>query len=344
MTDQISKRERYLLTVKGEETDRPPVWIMRQAGRYMPQFQELRKQYSFRDFCLNPEVAVAATLMPLEALDVDILIIFNDILIPLDAMGLKVEFPTGGPRILNPIRKFSDLTRFAPAAFPDPPVAHSLRLLKKMTGPEVPVLGFCGAPFTMAVYAIEGGASKNHAEIKKMMFRHPDLLEEVLVRLTDTTAAYLISQIVEGAADGVQIFESWGSILAMDHAYEEFAARWQRKLIGRVRKACPGVPIHLYVRGSSARLSSMDASGADVLSVDWSTPLRVARAATHRAIQGNLDPIVMAVESAVEREFARMIDGFDWRRGWIANLGHGITPDGNVIAAKRFVDCVKALA
>jgi uroporphyrinogen decarboxylase len=340
----ISRKERFLLTVRREETDRPPVWIMRQAGRYLPSYMALRERFSFRDFCLKPEVAAEATLQPIEQLDSDIAIIFNDILIPLEQMGIGVEFPNGGPQIAAPIRTEADLARFNACAFTDPPVAHSLREFKRRAGPDVPVLGFCGGPFTLAVYAVEGKMSKDQHAIKELMYRSPALLHEILDRITETAGNYLVAQIESGRADGVQVFESWGGILPMPHDYEDFAAAYQRRLIGRIKSACPGVPVILYIRGGAGKIASAEQSGADVLGLDWMTSLADARSQTALALQGNLDPMVLVDEGAVEREFARMLEGFDWRRGWIANLGHGITPQASPAAAKRFVDCVKQLA
>ncbi|MBI5154200.1 uroporphyrinogen decarboxylase [Candidatus Poribacteria bacterium] len=342
-TTTLSKTERYRLTVAGEETDRPPVWIMRQAGRYMPEYMKLRDCYSFREMCLNPEASVAATLLPLELLDIDILIIFNDILIPLEAMGVPVDFPGGGPVIGKPVAGAEDLEWFQAAAFSDPPVSQALRLLKTRTSSLTPVLGFAGAPFTLAAYAVEGKMSKNQHQIKELMFRDPKTLHEILNRITETAANYLISQIDEGQADGVQLFESWGGILAPPGHYEEFAAQYQRRLIRRVRETCPGTPIHLYVKGCGPFLEAMAESGADVISIDWTVSLSEARRRVKQTLQGNLDPAAVHVAECVERETMRMLEGFDWRRGWIANLGHGIQPQATMEGARAFVGAVQRL-
>lgn len=343
-TTELSRHERFHLTVRGEETDRPPIWIMRQAGRYMPEYRALRSQYGFRDFCLNPEVAAAATLLPMQILDIDLFIIFNDILIPLEAMGLEVEFPEGGPRIKAPIRTVADLERFHAARFSNPVVAESIRLVSERSRRAAPILGFCGAPFTLAAYAVEGRMSKDQGEIRRMMAEQPALLHEILERLAETAANYLIAQVADGGADGVQVFESWGSILPMPHDYDTFGTQYQRRVIERFKAACPGVPVILYVRGSSGKITAMEATGADILGVDQYTSLSDARRQTSRCLQGNLDPIHMVVPGSTEAAVARMLEGFDWRRGWIANLGHGITPDGTVEAAKTFVRCIKRLA
>ena len=284
-------------------------------------------------------------MLPLRLLDADILIIFNDILIPLEEMGLRVEFPEGGPTITNPVRSEADLKHFrAVPSFADPPVARSLRRLRERAGPDVPVLGFCGSPFTLALYASEGKVSRNHQYLKRLMYTNPAVLHEMLDRIADTAAGYLIAQVEKGGAHGVQVFESWGGSLPVPSLYEEFAAQYQRKVIQKFKAACPETPVHLFVRWSSGKMESMDKSGADVLSVDWSITLAEARQATGLALQGNLDSMVMMAPEAVEREVRRMVEGFDWRRGWIANLGHGITPEGKPEAAKKFVECIHNLA
>jgi uroporphyrinogen decarboxylase len=342
-TPVLSKRERFILTANGQETDRPPVWIMRQAGRYMPQYQALRERYGFRDLCVNPEAAVAASLLPLELLDIDILIIFNDILIPLEEMGLTVDFPGGGPQIMDPPRDESALDRFRAVTFDDPPVCQGIRLLRQKTDDQLAVLGFAGSPFTLLGYAVEGKLSRNAQEIRGLMLREPALVHEMLRRLTDTVVNYLVAQVESGGAAGVQVFESLGNILS-PWEYEEFATRYTREVIARFQAACPGVPVILFSRGSSTYLELMESTGADVLSIDWTMQLADARRRTSKPLQGNLDPLVMTVPGSVEEQFARMLEGFDWRRGWIANLGHGIIPQASVEAAQRFVKCVQNLA
>lgn len=339
----LTKTERYRLTVSSQETDRPPIWIMRQAGRYMPEYMALRDRYSFRDLCRNPEASAAATLLPLDILDIDIMIVFNDILTPLEEMGLAVEFPNGGPQIVRPLRAEADLERFRAARFTDPEVAQALRLIKQRAGAQVPILGFAGAPFTLATYAVEGRMSKNQDGIKRLLFEQPRLLHEILGRLTETVISYLVAQVEAGGADGLQLFESHGNILT-PHAYAEFAAPYQKRVIAAVKQACPEVPIHLFARGSGPLLESMAQSGADVVSIDWTVSLAEARRRVALPLQGNLDPMVLLVPEALEREVSAMIEGFDGRRGWIANLGHGITPEASVSAARQFVRLVQAMA
>ena len=340
----ISKKERYLLAVRGEEVDCPPAWIMRQAGRYDPGYQALRERYSFRDLCTIPEACAAASILPLRKLDVDVLIVFNDILIPLEAMGLRVEFPDSGPVIGNPPRRESDLDNFTAAQFDQPAVTACIRQLKVEAGEQVPVIGFAGAPFTLVSYAVEGKMSRNLDAIKQLMFGEPALLHEMLERVTSTAAAYLVAQIEQGGADGVQIFESQASTVAPAE-YEVFAAAYQRKLIARVRAACPETPITLYAKGSAPVLKSMAASGADVVSIDWTHTLANAReiVGPDVTLQGNMDPGALLVPDSVEAVVRQMVEGFDWRRGFIANLGHGITPLAKVEGARNYVSAIHAL-
>lgn len=339
----LSKKERYLLAARGAETDFPPVWIMRQAGRYDPKYMALRERYSFRDLCRNADACTAASIIPLQNLDVDVLIIFNDILIPLEAMGLQVDFPDTGPSIANTPRTETDLAGFQPAAFDSPPVAANIRQLKNAAGPDVPVIGFAGAPFTLVSYAVEGRMSRNQHHIKTMMYQSPALLEELLARVTDTAVAYLIAQAEQGGADGVQIFESQALALAPAE-YEQFAARWQRALIRKFKAACPDVPLTIYARGTAAVVDSMATSGADIISIDWNHTLADARkVAGSKALQGNLDPGTLLAPDAVAPAVSRMVRDFDWRRGYIANLGHGIFPQCTVEGAREFVRAVHNL-
>jgi len=340
----ISRRERYLLAAAGEEVDRPPVWIMRQAGRYDPQYLKLRERYSFRDLCFNAEACAAASILPLHTLGVDVLIIFNDILIPLEAMGLEVQFPDSGPVITNPLRGEADLTRFASATFDNPHVARNIRALQEAAGPEVPILGFAGCPFTLLSYAVEGRMSRNQHYIKELLYGNPALVHQMLERLTVTVTNYLVAQIEAGGAAGVQLFESQAPVLPLAE-YAEFAAAYQQRVIAAVKSQCPETPITLYARGSAGILPQMVAAGADVVSTDWSHTLADARAAAGPGVtlQGNLDPTVLLVPDAVDARVEAMLDGFDWRRGYVANLGHGIIPQAKVEGAQKFVQAIQRL-
>ena len=341
--EAMTRRERYRAALSGEPFDRPPIWIMRQAGRYLPEYQAIRSQHTFWEMCLKPEVSAAATLSACRTLDVDLMIIFNDILTPLLDMGLDVQFPTGGPVITNPVRTMADVEQLAPVVYTRPPVADSIALCRAGE-PDTPVLGFCGAPFTLAVYAVEGkmkGTEKT--AIMALLAERPTVLAALLERLSEVAADYLAAQVLEGGADGVQIFESWGGVLLAGTQYEQWAAQWQRRVIALFRARCPGTPIHLYVRGSAPHLDSMHATAAEVLAIDHDTPLASARAATDRTLQGNLAPEIMLEGADVEGAFHRMLEGFDPTRRWIANLGHGVTPAARPENVRRFITLVQAL-
>jgi uroporphyrinogen decarboxylase len=324
---------------------------MRQAGRYMPEYQAIRKRVGFMELCQTPEIAAEASLLPLTILDVDALIIFNDILVPLDAMGCDVAFGDAGPVIGRPMRDaarldadFRAIDFGAPGA--EPVVAKSIAALRAAAGPDIPVFGFVGAPFTMACYAIEGKMSRDLHEIKRLRFESPALLHAILERLATTVASYAIAQVKLGGADAVQLFDTWAGELS-EADYAEFAHRWQVEAIDAIRDACPGVPIQLYVKNGAHVLGQAARAGADVLSVDHREPLSSVRrrVGAKLALQGNLDPICLnAAPEHVAPAVERMLEGFDPRRGFIANLGHGILPQGRVESAKAFVKAIQALA
>jgi uroporphyrinogen decarboxylase len=341
--DVATRHERYRAAVAGESTDRPPIWLMRQAGRYLPEYRAIRARHSFWDLCLRPEVSAAATLTARIALDADLMIIFNDILTPLRDMGLEVDFSESGPVIANPVRTMADVEALVPPRYGRPPVAESLRTVRA-ADPDTPVLGFCGAPYTLAVYAVEGAMRGDKSQVAGLAAREPAAMERLLATLAEVAADYLVAQVAEGGAHGVQLFESWGGVLLAGAEYEALAARWQRHVIARFRAACPGVPVHLYVRGSRAHLESMVRTGAEVISVDEHTPLAAVRAAGARCVQGNLAPATMLPGAALDDAMEAMIAGFDWHRGWIANLGHGITPAADPHHARRFVQWAQSLA
>lgn len=341
----LSKRERFLRAAKGLEVDRPPVWIMRQAGRYMPQYMEIRKTHSFKDLCFNAEVCTRASLLPQDLLGVDALIIFNDILIPLEAMGLPVEFPDhGGPQILITPRDEARAEKFLPHQFQNPAVCANLRMLRERAHPETAILGFAGAPLTLLGYAVEGKMTKNLDHLKRLLLQNPTLAHTMLGRLVETVSSYLITQVQDGGADAVQLFESLAYAFSPGDL-EEFALPYEKAVIERFRAACPGVPVINFSRGGADVLAYQSASGADVLSVEWTFRLSEARARTpqHQALQGNLDPMVLLVPERVEDQTLKMLEDFDYKRGFIANLGHGITPEAQVSAARKFVEVIQGL-
>jgi uroporphyrinogen decarboxylase len=337
----LTPRQRLLGALRGEPIDRVPAWMMRQAGRYLPQYQAVRRNYEFLDLCKTPSAAAEVSIQPVELLGSDAVIIFNDILIPLESAGARVEFNDRGPRIANPLRAQSDIDSLQSRAIRgDEPVAGTIQVVRRRLGPDFPILGFCGAPWTLAVYWIEGVMNRNFENILAMRWREPELLDRILELITDCAADYLRIQI-EAGTDAVQIFDTWGSALrAVD--YERFSGKWIRKIIDRVRDL--GAPVIVYLNGCAPYLDSLNKLGADCISIDWRIELSTARRALDPgiALQGNLDPLVLAAgPEATEREIRDLFKHFPPRTGHVFNLGHGILPHTPVESAKKFFEAVK---
>lgn len=327
---------------RGEPTPRPPVWILRQAGRYLPEYRKIRAMAgSFLDLCKAPRLAAEASLLPWRILDVDGVIVFSDILVVLEAMGIPVTFDEG-PRLGRPIRRREDV---AALRDPDPPrrlayVAEAVRLLAEAVAGRVPVIGFAGAPFTLAAYAVAGG-SPSLEEVRGFLYREPALFEELLRRIADGVTGLLLEEIAAGASY-VQLFDTWAGALPPE-AYRRFAAAATAPIIAEVHRV--GVPAALFVRGASPHLEAMAGTGADVIALDWTVAPESARARVgeRAALQGNLDPAVLLAGPEAVRERTRaMLEAFRGQRGYIANLGHGILPSTRVESARAFVETVKA--
>lgn len=337
----LTKKERFLGAVNGTPIDRPPLWMMRQAGRYLPEYQAVKKEFSFHEMCRLPDVAAEVSIQPIDIFDVDAIITFNDILIPLQNMGFEVEYAEGGPRVSPAVRGPEALSRVKPARFDETPAVYdSIREIRRRAGDDIPVLGFAGAPFTMAAYLAEGVTSKNLRHIKTLVFAQPDLLSRMLEAITQTVIDYLRVQIRAGA-DAVQIFDTWGGSLSRED-YRRFALPWQKQVIDTIQGE--GTPVILYVKGSAHVLDEMKGTGAKVASIDWLTPLAEAgeRLGAGVALQGNLDPTALYAPPEAVREAARrMLDGVGRTTGYICNLGHGILPETPVESVRAFVETVK---
>lgn len=321
--------------------DRPPAWIMRQAGRYMPEFRAIRAKVDFLTLCKTPELAVEVSMQPVEAIGVDAAIIFSDILIPIEPMGMKVVFDDKGPHLENPLRSLMDVQRLRiPTAEETVPfLGEALKLLSKTLDGKLPVIGFCGAPWTLGAYMVEGGGSKNYSHIKRLMYTEPEAFHLLMDKLADTLIDYLRYQLRQGA-DIVQIFESWGGFLAPQD-YREFALPATRKIIDGVKDL--GKPIILYMNGAGPVLEDLALSGADVVGIDWRVDLGDAfdRIGDRVAIQGNMDPTrLYSSPDAIRAEVRRLAGVVGNRPGHIFNLGHGILPDVLPAHAKAFIDAV----
>src|SRR6185295_1189452 len=284
--------DRLLRACRRQPVDRTPVWMMRQAGRYMKEYRDIRARVSFLDLCKNTDLAAEVSLQPYKILGVDAVIFFSDILIPIEAMGVGVALTDKGPEIGNPIRSRQDVDGLH---IPDPAdevpfVGSIIKKLRQELQNEVPLIGFAGAPWTLASYMVEGGASKSFAEIKAMAYREPRVLHALLDKLAATQSAYLLFQI-ESGAQVVQLFDTWAGELNRGD-YEEFALPYTKKIFDAVGSRVPRI---LYLNGCSAILESMADSGADVISIDWRISMTEARrrVGDRVAIQGNLDPCVL---------------------------------------------------
>ena len=337
------RESRFLRACRREPTDATPVWLMRQAGRYMPEYRRLREHHPFLDMIRTPEVACEVTLQPVEAFDLDAAIIFADILPPLDGMGLHLRFAEGeGPIIGNPVRTRDDIARLRvlPPEETLPFTLEAIRLARaQLDGRNIPLIGFSGAPFTLAAYAIEGSGSRNYAEVKRLMMSEPDAWHELMTKLSEVVGAYLLAQARAGA-QALQLFDSWvGQLSPAD--YRQFALPYTQRAIAIAREA--NVPIIHFATDTSGYLEEMRATGADVISLDWRVDLDVAwqRLGADVAVQGNLDPVaLLAPWDAVRQRAQLILEQAGGRSGHIFNLGHGILPDTSPDTVKRLVDFV----
>ncbi|MBV8459478.1 MAG: uroporphyrinogen decarboxylase [Candidatus Eremiobacteraeota bacterium] len=335
---------RFLAACARQPVDRTPVWMMRQAGRYLPEYRAVRERVDFLTLCKTPDLAVEVSLQPIRRFGMDACIMFSDILIPVEAMGARVAFTDRGPQLAQPIR-----TREAIDALTLPnPQAHmpfaleTLRRLRAELHGQAALVGFCGAPFTLAAYMVEGSGSKSFPTLKSMLYASPSILHALLAKLAETIGAYAAAQVAAGA-QAVQIFDTWAGELTPD-AFAEFALPYQKAVVESVKAA--GVPAILYVNGCAGVLELMAQTNADVLSIDWRITLDAARARAGAsvALQGNVDPSVLlttpeAVRTAAHNALAQGADG-----AHILNLGHGILPDTPLVCAQAFIDAPKMVA
>ena len=338
-----TKKELFLSACRFQPVDRVPVWIMRQAGRYLPDYQAVRAKHSFLEICKTPELAAEVSLQPLRVLDVDAAIVFSDILIVAEAMGLPLAVPDSGPVLSNPVRDVAvirALRNFDPARetrF----VGDAIRLICKQAGPEVPVIGFAAAPWTLACYMIEGQTRGDVSRAKAMLRENPEAVRELLGRIARATVGYLRMQIDAGASV-VQLFDTWATELTPEQ-YREFELPVTRSIIEAL--AGTGAVRILFAKGSAKHLESMAASGTDVVSVDAETDLAATRKALGRrcALQGNVDSeILLRTEDEVREAVAKAIQKTGGQ-GHVLNLGHGILPGTPVRNAQAFVEAARQM-
>jgi uroporphyrinogen decarboxylase len=333
-----------LRALRGERVERPPVWMMRQAGRYLPEYRAVRAKSDFLTMCRTPELAVEVTLQPLDLVGVDAAIIFSDILVIPEAMGMHLTLDEGiGPQFTSPLRRMADLDRLH-TVDPEDGLAYMLnavRLARREINGRVPLIGFAGAPWTLAAYMVEGKGTKQFALAKRMLFEQPEMAHALLDKLATAVGDFLVAQVHAGA-QVVQLFESWAGSLAPDE-FRTFALPYLAKAAARVKST--GVPLIAFAPGGGWALREIaEATGADAVGVDWHTTPAMARAAVHGmdvALQGNLDPCALyAPPAEIRRRTHAMISAFG-PTGHVANLGHGILPDVSPSHARAFVDAVK---
>jgi uroporphyrinogen decarboxylase len=338
---------RFLDTIAGKPVDATPVWLMRQAGRYLPEYRATRaKAGSFMGLATNPELACEVTLQPLERYDLDAAILFSDILTVPDAMGLGLSFAEGeGPRFARPVRTSADIDRLA---VPDMGselryVMDAVSLIRKELQGRVPLIGFSGSPWTLACYMVEGGGSANFARVKSLALNEPKLMHQLLEVVTDSVIAYLSAQRAAGA-QALMVFDTWGGVLA-PHTYREFSLRYLNRIAQEFPRGegADKAPLILFGKGNAPYLEELAASGAEGVGVDWLVSLEEARRRTGGkvALQGNLDPVTLyASPETIRAEVARTLASYGHGSGHVFNLGHGMSPDMDPEHVKVLVDAV----
>jgi len=331
----------FLKACRREPTPHTPIWLMRQAGRYMKEYRALRKKYSFLEMCKNPELAAQVTLQPIERFKLDAAIIFSDILIPLEPMGVEFEFAKGeGPVFHHPLRerKEAEKLRLFKPEEEIPYLMKAIQIVRRELEGKIPLIGFCGAPFTLASYIIEGGHSKNYILTKSMMYQDRPTWDALMEKISRMLIQYLNAQIRAGV-QAVQVFDSWVGCLSPAD-YEEYVLPYSQKVINGVD---PSVPLIHFATSNATLLELMKRAGGNVIGVDWRIDIRKAweRLGYDVAIQGNLDPVVLfGSVGLIEREVKRILDRVEGRPGHIFNLGHGILPHTPVDHVAALVDMV----
>jgi len=341
------KNDIFLKTLLKQPVDRTPVWMMRQAGRYLPEYRKIRAQAgSFLDLCTNPELACEVTLQPLERFNFDAAILFSDILTIPDAMGLGLYFIEGeGPKFKKAIKNAADIKALP---IPDPElelkyVMDAVRLIRKNLQGRVPLIGFSGSPWTLATYMVEGGSSKSFQKVKALMYNEPALMHQMLDKLAQSVAAYLNAQIAAGA-QAVMIFDTWGGMLATEE-YLQFSLAYAKQVRELLKTNSNGqiIPTLFFTKGGGLWLEEMSNAGFDALGLDWQTDIGVARARVGDkvALQGNMDPVALYAQPEVITEKVKLIlNKYGQGSGHVFNLGHGILPDMNPDHVKAMVDAV----
>lgn len=341
----MTPTERLLKSCRGEAVDRPPVWLMRQAGRYLPAYRQVREGTSFLELCRDVDRAVEVSLQPIEHVGTEAVILFSDIFVPIPAMGVELDFAPG-PVITQPIRSRAQVEALRiPDCRESVPYVFEIlaRLRRELESRQIPLLGFAGAPFTLAAYLVEGSGSRDFSTLKRLMHREPDTLRALLDRLAELVSDYLLAQI-EAGAQGVQLFDTWAGLLSRAD-YAAFVLPWHQRIAARLAEA--DAPLILYVNNCAHLVDFMADSGAAVISLDWRCDLAAAAAQVgdRVSLQGNLDPCALAAPpAAIEAMVGELAQAGRPARGHILNLGHGCLPDTPVEGVRAFTEAARALA
>jgi len=334
----------FIKACYGKPVSRTPVWLMRQAGRYLSQYRKIREKVAFLELCKTPELAAEVTLQPVDVLGVDAAILFSDILVPIESMGQRLHY-SPAPVLEPPVRSAADVDalRVLQPEQDVPFVLDTIRLLRRELEGRVPLIGFGGAPFTLACYMVEGAGSRHFLALKRLMYQAPEVYARLMEKITDTSIVYLRAQ-AEAGAQALQIFDSWGGILSPAD-YQRHVLPYSRRLLTSLGDL--GIPLIHFVKGAGAMLDLVSMAGGQVIGLDWSIGLNRARMilGENVAVQGNLDPaVLLGRQDVIEREVRRILDENAGRPGHIFNLGHGILPQVPPENAAFLVDCVHRLS
>lgn len=345
------ENDRFLRALMREPVDRTPLWMMRQAGRYLPEYREIRAEAgSFMNLCTNPELACEVTLQPLRRYAMDAAILFSDILTVPDALGLGLYFSEGeGPRFERPISTAADINALDPARASSELgyVMDAVSLIRRELKGSIPLIGFAGSPWTLATYMVEGASSKDFAKVKSLAFNEPELMHQLLSKLATSVAAYLSEQIRSGA-QAVQLFDTWGGSLS-HNAYREFSLRYMAEIIDQLPREADGrkVPVIVFTKGGGQWLEAIADCGADAVGLDWTTDIGAARerVGDRVCLQGNMDPTLLnASPERIREEVGQILSSYGEGSGHVFNLGHGITPGINPDHVAAMVNAVVELS
>lgn len=339
--NKILQNDLLIRAAMSRPTERPPVWMMRQAGRFMPEYWEIKNKYSFLEMCKTPEIAADVTMLPVDLLGIDAAILFSDILVTGEAMGGDLSFEQGvGPRFANPVRTQADVDRLEVDCLDKLQyVADAIHVIQERLAGRLPLIGFAGAPFTILSYLVEGGSSKDFKRTKLLLNNEPEMAHQLLQKIADVTINYLNMQIDAGV-DTVQLFDSWASALSWND-YRDFAHYYNKYILANIKRS---IPIISFCKGSSVFATMMAEANPNVVSVDWNADLKNVKQTLPEgiAVQGNLDPFVLYADKRVIKDkILKLFERMRGEDGFIFNLGHGIMPDIPFANVKYAVDVVK---